>query len=131
MNNKKIIFASIAIIGVVFFSIYNYIYQNHRDIQSEKAAYTLKAVDLAKAFLDNEEEATVKYLNKTIEIEGNLSGINATSVTVDNVIFLAIEENESLPASHLLNTVIHIKGRCIGYDSLLEEVKLDQSSLIK
>lgn len=29
------------------------------------------------------------------------------------------------------NNPISVKGRCIGYDDLLEEIKLDQCSIVK
>ena len=131
MKNKKIIWALFVVIAAVSIIGYNYVYQDHRDIQSEKAAYTVKAIDLAKSFQDNEKEATAKYLNKTIVIEGSLSNIEGTSVVLENVVFFALNENETVPSPDLLNTIIQVKGRCIGYDSLLEEVKLDQASLLK
>lgn len=131
MKNKKIILVSIAVIVFAVFSIYNYVYQDHRDIQSEKASYTVNAIDFAKAFRDNEEKATTKYLNKTIVIEGSLSSIDDTFVVIENVIFFALNKNEIVPTSNLLNTVVQLKGRCIGYDNLLEEVKFDQASLLK
>ncbi len=131
MKKKKILLAILIIGLIIAFFGYNYIYQDHRDIQSEKAAYTLKATDLIQAFQGNEEEATEKYLNKTIEIEGNLSNIDGTSIVLEDVVFFALSENETPPTSNLLNTTIKIKGRCIGYDNLLEEVKVDQASLLK
>ncbi|MFT5891067.1 MAG: hypothetical protein ACI9Y7_001166, partial [Dokdonia sp.] len=33
------------------------------------------------------------------------------------------------PTSDKINTAVQVKARCIGYDSLLEEVKLDQATL--
>ena len=30
-----------------------------------------------------------------------------------------------------INDSIVVKGRCIGYDELLEEIKLDQCSIVK
>lgn len=131
MKKKKILFAAIALIAIVAVIGYNYIYQDHRDIQSEKPAYTLKAADFIQEFQDNETEATTKYLNKTIAIEGTLSSIDGNTVVVDNVIFFALSENETPPTSNQINTLVHIKARCIGYDNLLEEVKLDQATLGK
>ncbi len=128
---KKILLAAIALIAIVAVIGYNYLYQNHRDIQSEKSAYSLKATDFIKYFQDNEAKATTKYLNKTIEIEGTLSSIDGNTVTVDDVIFFALNENETPPTSNQINSLVKIKARCIGYDNLLEEVKLDQATLGK
>lgn len=130
MRNKKIVLVIFIAAVLAGYLGYNYIYQDHRDIQSEEAAYTVKATDLVKAFQYNEEDATKKYLNKTIAIEGNLSSIDGTSIVLENVVFFALSENATPPTSDVLNTTIKIKGRCIGYDNLLEEVKVDQAAIL-
>lgn len=130
-KNKKLILVVLALVIIGGIIGYNYIYQDHRDIQSEKAAYTLKATNFIKDFQTDEASATAKYLNKTIEIEGTLSSIDDNTVVIDDVIFFALSESETPPTTDQLNTVVHVKARCIGYDSLLEEVKLDQATLRK
>ena len=129
MKKKKILFATIALITIVAIVGYNYIYPDHRDIQSEKPAYTVKATSFIKEFQVNEELATAKYLNKTIAVEGLLSTIDGNTVVIEDVIFFALSENETPPTSDKINTAIQVKARCIGYDNLLEEVKLDQATL--
>ena len=129
MKSKKIFLAIIAIAIIGGIIGYNYIYQDHRDIESEKAAYTVKATDFIKEFQTNEEEATTKYLNKTIAVEGILTSIDGNTVVIGDVIFFALSENETPPTSDKINTAVQVKARCIGYDSLLEEVKLDQATV--
>lgn len=129
MKHKKKLF--IAVVGIVIAAVigYNYVYQDHRDIQSEKPAFTLKATDFIKDFQDSEEAATEKYLNKTLEIEGVLSSIDGNTVVIEDMVFFALSENETPPNRNQLNKIIQLKARCIGYDNLLEEIKLDQATL--
>ncbi|WP_299680852.1 hypothetical protein [uncultured Dokdonia sp.] len=129
MKNKKILFGALAVIILAAIIGYNYIYQDHRDIQSEKPAFTIKATDFIKDFQENETEATTKYLNKTVQIEGTLSSVDGNTIVVENVIFFALSENETPPSLDQVDNVIQVKARCIGYDNLLEEVKLDQASV--
>ena len=129
MKKRKWIYPLVILIVAAGIAGYNYIYQDHRDIKTEKAAFTVKATELTKAFQSDETAATQKYLNKTIEVQGTLTGIDGTSLVLENVVFFALSENETAPNQTKLNTNITLKGRCIGYDSLLEEVKLDQASL--
>jgi hypothetical protein len=129
MKSKKTLLAIIAIAIIGGIIGYNYIYQDHRDIESEKAAYTVKAADFIKEFQANEEEATTKYLNKTIAVEGILTSIDGNTVVIGDVIFFALSENETPPTSDKISTAVQVKARCIGYDSLLEEVKLDQATV--
>lgn len=129
MKSKKTLLAIVAIAIIGGIIGYNYIYQDHRDIESEKAAYTVKAADFIKEFQANEEEATTKYLNKTIAVEGILTSIDGNTVVIGDVIFFALSENETPLTSDKINTAVQVKARCIGYDSLLEEVKLDQATV--
>ncbi|MCC1483575.1 OB-fold putative lipoprotein [Winogradskyella immobilis] len=114
----------IAVVG------YNYIYQDHRDIASEKPAYTISAEELTQQFEADEAEATTLYLNNTIQLSGLLTSIDEKTLVLDNVVFLVLSENETTPNQTKLNTKITIKGRCIGYDNLLGEVKLDQAIIV-
>lgn len=129
MKSKKTLLAIVAIAIIGGIIGYNYIYQDHRDIESEKAAYTVKAADFIKEFQVNEAEATAKYLNKTIAVEGVLSSIDGNTVVIEDVIFFALSENETPPTPDKINSAVQVKARCIGYDSLLEEVKLDQATV--
>jgi len=131
MKKRKWIYPLLILIVAGGIIGYNYIYQDHRDIKKEKAAFTVKATELTAAFQNDETAATEKYLNQTIEVQGRLTGIDGSSLVLENVVFFALSENEEAPDQTKLNTNVTLKGRCIGYDSLLEEVKLDQASLIE
>ena len=91
---------------------YNYIYKDHRDIESEKAAYTVKAASFIKEFQLNEAEATTKYLNKTIEIEGTLSSIDENSVVLEELIFFALNKNETPPTTAVSYTHLTLPTIC-------------------
>ncbi len=107
---------------------YNYIYQDHRDIETEAAQFAMTTKSLIQEFKENTAKAETKYLNKTIEISGNISEINLKDLTLDGYIFSSF--NSELNRNELkINKTITIKGRCIGYDDLLEQVKLDQCTI--
>ena len=124
-NMKKwIVFIILIIIGIV---LYHYIYQDHRNIESEDAEYTLFSNEIINEFKINPSDAETKYLNKTIEISGNISEINTNQMTLNQTIYCQFS---SLKPNYIVNQTVKIKGRFIGYDSLLEEIKLDQCSII-
>lgn len=129
MNRKKWILA-ILLVGLVIALLgYNYIYQDHRDIASEAPEYTVDAKELAQAFQNNEEAATQKYLNKTVLVEGVVNTTNSEDLTMEPSVFFALSEKEVGNPAVSKATTIKVKGRCIGYDSLLEEIKFDQASI--
>jgi hypothetical protein len=125
MRKKIIIILSVIIIGVIG---YNYIYQDHRNIGSEKAEFVITSSDITSQFSNKLFESENKYLNKTIEISGIISEINKNDLTLDNSVFCQFSDITN--QTYEVNSSIKIKGRCIGYDNLLEQVKLDQCLII-
>lgn len=107
---------------------YNYVYKEHRDIKSEKPEFTLSADVLINSFLTNIKKSEKKYLSKTIKITGTVSEISKNNIILNEVVFCQFDTiiNQSIN-----NNTVEIKGRLIGYDDLLEQVKLDQCSFVK
>lgn len=128
-KNRKPLFLSVILILIaIAIMAYNYVYQDHRDIETEAPAYTLSAIELSVAFQKEETIATQRYLNKTMVVKGILRNSEAETLTLEPNIFFALSKNQSV--SEPTEGVIKIKGRCIGYDSLLEEIKFDQAVII-
>ncbi len=123
---KWIIILVIVIVAAIFG--YNYVYQDHRDIESERAEFTMSSSEINQLFSKNSVAAEQKFLNKTIEVSGLITDINSNDITIDDKIFCQFSDN--LEASTDKNENIKIKGRVIGYDDLLEQVKLDQCTII-
>lgn len=115
------------VIMIVAYLAYNYIYQDHRDIQNEDAEFTVIASDISNEFEVNPSASEAKYLNKTIIVSGEVSEANSNQITLNNIVFCQFNNNTT---NLKINKTITIKGRFIGYDSLLEEIKLDQCKII-
>ncbi|NAS30299.1 hypothetical protein GTQ40_04900 [Flavobacteriaceae bacterium R38] len=108
---------------------YGYLYQDHRDIASEKPTFTITSEDFLTSFLEDANAATEKFLNKTIQVTGVCTSTDEGNITLNDQVYIALDDETSL--TDLLNKEITIKGRCIGYDDLLEEIKLDQGTVLK
>lgn len=109
--------------------VYNYIYQDHRNIETEQVEFSLTPSEVFNSFSINPSDSEQKYLNKTIEISGSVTEVNKTNLTIENNVFCQF--NKNITQSIKISSTITVKGRCIGYDDLLEQVKLDQSLIIK
>ena len=121
----------IAILGLLIIASvigYNYIYQDHRDIEKEVAEFSMNAEEISVLFSENAKAAEQKLLNKTVEITGLISDINLNDITIDDRVFCQFSNGTR--TSKNKNATIKIKGRVIGYDDLLEQVKLDQCTII-
>lgn len=119
----------IAVVAIIAAFAYNYTFNSkHRDIASEKATVILSAVELNDAFTNNETLATSKYLDKVIEIKGKVTEAQMDELNLDNGVHVTLLMTEKTDIS--TNKQIVIKGRCLGYDELLEVVKIDQATVI-
>ena len=122
MSKKRIFLIILLVLGA--YVCYNYVYQDHRNISQEIATYNITANELNTAFLANSNQAEQQYLNKTITVSGTITEKTLHSITLNNKVFCQF--TSALDDALKLNTKFTIKGRVIGYDDLLEQVKLDQ-----
>lgn len=122
----SIFIISIAIIGIIS---YQYIYQDHRDISSEKVDSSLLSSELIDSFKNNSKSAEQNYLNKTIIVSGIITEQSKATITLDDMIFCSFINEKSKTLN--IRSKVFIKGRCIGYDDLLEQVKIDQCTIIE
>lgn len=118
----------IAVFGIIgFFSIRYYVYHGgKRDIQTEKAAFIVSSSAISEEFVSSVELANKKYLEKTVEVSGKVTDVENQNVIIDNSINCSFSQSVNLPEKG--QTVI-VKGRVVGFDDLLEELKLDQCIL--
>ena len=126
----KIIIAVVAFLIVIAALVYNYVFNaEHRDIANEEATIILSADALYLKFETDEASATVSYLDKVLETKGEITSVEGNDIVLNNRIQISFNsKHESLPKK---GDVLKIKGRCVGYDELLEVVKIDQATIIK
>lgn len=124
MNKKTIIIFILLISGLIV--VYLYVFKDHRNIAAEEVSYSMEAVNLFSEFQIDEVNANSRYLDKTIEVKGAVSSIDSetNSIVMDGKLFATFKDK--IPESFHPNSKIKIKGRFIGYDALLEELKMDQ-----
>jgi hypothetical protein len=125
MRKWIIIILSLIVFGIIG---YNYIYQDHRDIGSEKPAFTISSEQILEEFQINSIDAEAKYLDKTIEVFGTITKIQNQTLVLDNAVFCQFQNQ--LNSNLQISQSITLKGRFLGFDDLLEEIKLDQCYLI-
>lgn len=128
MKSRKIILFGI-LTFLMGYIIYSYVYQSHRDIASEEGVFLVQPTVIFSEFKANEEKANQKYLDKTITVFGKISSIdfNENAVIIDDKVFTVFKDK--LPQNLMKSSEIKMKGRFIGYDDLLEELKMDQCVL--
>ena len=127
-KKTKIVLASILGLGLVLFIAYKFIMTfGARDLETEKTAFTVSTKEIVNEFA-TDTSATTKYLNKAIEIKGVVTQIEEKQLILDGVVICAMKDNV---ATENKDKQVTIKGRFLGYDDLMGELKLDECSIIK
>lgn len=127
---KKILtaFSLCLLIGI---SIYCYTYKEHRNIEAETADYIVTISGLEKEFISNDSLAYIKYQDKTIELTAEVTNVDTTNkgIVLGEKLFAVF--NDSLPTDIISGKTLKIKGRFLGYDELVQEFKIDQTSVVR
>ena len=123
MKIKALVF--LLVLTLIAYFSYNYVYQEHRNIFIEKTRYHLTSDSLFNHFKNKQTEANSLYINQIIELKGVVNSISNDLLILhpgvvckldSNFVFSEISPNDS----------IKLKGRCIGFDDLFMEVKMDK-----
>jgi hypothetical protein len=136
MNNKFKIFLIIALVVVLGGSAVAYFMWNKpkRNVEDEKGI-GITASLLVKEYQQNEAEANKKYLDKTIQVTGNVSDVKnnqdgkatimLTSGDPFTGVFCTLKER---PGSINTGSSVIIKGICSG---MLTDVRLREAVVVK
>lgn len=115
----------LALVSILIFT-YFYVYKDHRDISNTKTFKSYEADQLTSIFTDDDISNDKDVLDQVIEVSGIITDQSGNNFVINNNIFVVLLKNQQVPK----NKKVTIKGRCLGYDDLLEEVKIDQASFI-
>lgn len=130
MKRKKLfLLVTLLLVLISAAVLYNYVFNSeHRNIAEEEVSIRVTADDIFSEFQDDETIATAKYLDKVVAITGKISLVESNALSLNDNIQVSFIEG-SMPEVKPKNTLT-VKGRCVGYDELLEMVKIDQASVI-
>lgn len=131
MKRKKIAFVIAALLilasaGIYFY--YGFLFKEARNIASEMPDFNISATKLLSDYDADPKKADALYLNKTIEITGKVTKETDSVIVLENTVFCLFTQKVK---PTLLNNKVTVKGKCIGYDELFQEVKIDQCTINK
>ncbi|MHA3789824.1 OB-fold protein [Flavobacterium hauense] len=129
MKKKNIrigIIAVLLVISGLLYGYYGFLYKSARNVSGEDAAFAMQAHGLAGEYVANAQKADSQYLNKAIEINGKVTEIRDSLIILDDKVVCGFDVK---PANAAVDKNITVKGRCIGFDELFGEVKLDQCTI--
>ena len=125
LSKKSKWFLTILIIVLVgTYTAYKYAYKPHTNIEELASDFS----GTSDSFLSKVKEDFSQWNNKTVELSGIITSKEEKGITLNNTIFCQFREDMNISKLQT-NQSIKLKGRVIGYDDLLDELKLDQCIL--
>ncbi|HSC54112.1 MAG TPA: hypothetical protein VLC98_10840 [Phnomibacter sp.] len=118
------------LLGVIVgsWAIWYVFFKPHRNVGSEKAAYTLSSADLSKAFA-TDTAAVTKYIDQAILIEGPITAIEGGHISFENIICNMDSTETPKLGSLQVGQSVKVQGRLTTYNDLMEEIMMDQCIL--
>ena len=121
-KRSRIIILVVVAIGLIGSIItYNYLYKGHVTMADQEALFIGSAVEFETKILANDSE----WNNKVVELSGDITALETKSITLNSSTYCQLDSvttSDGLAVGQKIN----IKGKFIGYDDLLEEVKVSQ-----
>lgn len=124
--NKKVIIISVSVLTILLVAAVGYNYVLHggaRNLSNEYTAFNLTSKVIIDEFSLQTDASNKKYLDKAITISGTITSISEKEVIIDNSIVCTLKETD---VTLRVNQKVTLKGRLVGYDDLMGEIKLDQ-----
>jgi uncharacterized protein YdeI (BOF family) len=125
MSLSKKIKIAVGIIALVLISAYavkSVIYKPHTLIEQQESVYKGNALE----FLESIKVDASQWQDKIVELSGNITSKDDQGIMLNGTIYCQMNVIEDLTELNIKQEV-SIKGRIIGYDDLLEELKLDKT----
>ena len=112
-----LVFLVLAIIGGIV--LYKYMYKPHEKTEEIESSFLGKSTD----FIKKVEVDYAPWYTKTVELTGSITAIVDNGFILDDFMYCQLREpNKGLTK----NQMVTVKGTIIGYDELLNELKLNQ-----
>lgn len=127
-KRSKILIGLVLIIAIGGYFGYRYMYKPHTAITDMEVAFEGNAMD----FLEKIKEDPESWMKgeKVIKLTGVITAKDEKGISLNESIYFQLAEDTST-AELVENQKIKIMGRIIGYDDLMEELKLDKAIIVK
>lgn len=120
-KKSKVIISLLILIAISVVVVYQYSMRPPKKIEAKKVDFT----GTSDAFLSKVKEDFSIWQDKVVVLSGTITNNDGKGVTLSDQIYCQFREDVNINSIQN-NQEIKIKGRVIGYDDLLEELKLDQ-----
>jgi len=121
LKKNKLILTFLFVLGMIGFAFYTLTMEPPTSIENRKVDFTGSADELLLKITDHTEE----WQDKIVVVSGEVTSSDDKGIMLSRKIYCQLKQVTDLQKINPSNN-ISLKGRIIGYDDLLEELKLDQ-----
>lgn len=130
MSRLTKIVSAFFLIGLVA-GVMTYLYvfhKPHRDVQQEEVQFVLTAAELLDHFVSDPNAAQARFNEAVVKVSGVAVMVEPKAILLEGGAYCQLLAE----AKHQVQEgdAISLKARVVGYDELLEEVKLDQAQVV-
>ena len=126
LKKNKVVFISSAMMVLTVGTgyVYQYISMSPKDVVEITPEYVGDATEFNFLVTDN----LSYWTGKVVQIDGKVTELTEYGVVMNGTIFCQFENGDDLQ-SIVENQQINIKGKLVGFDEILMEIKLNQCIL--
>ncbi|CAL2080231.1 hypothetical protein [Tenacibaculum sp. 190524A05c] len=125
LKKNKVITIVVSLLTISFF-VYRYTFRTNESIEDISPNYLGTSIDFTSLATTNFDS----WNTKVVQLTGEITALDKNGFTLNNKLFCQLK-NEDDSSGIKANQTITIKGRVIGYDDLLEELKLNECIQLK
>ena len=124
MNKKTKIFVAMAAVAVLIAggAYYYVMHSGARDLTTEETDFAVTTDQINGEFNADIEAANKKYLEKAVVVKGKVTNVEGLQIVLDGNVNCEFKQADP---SVKVGDMVTIKGRVVGYDDLMGELKLD------
>jgi len=132
MKKKKIIILvsllSFLVVSTTIYFIWN---KPHKNYFNAPVDISIEGTKLNEYYQNDLMDANLKFLDKILLVSGPVTKLNSRLVIIGDNIVCSLDSSHVLDTSIKLYDEISVRGRCIGYDDLFEEVRIDHCFIMQ
>lgn len=118
---------TVVVLGLIVgaWAVWYVFYKPHRDVSTEKPAYTMTSQAFSDAF-KTDTASYKKFADQAILVEGAVTAVEGNHLSLGNII--CSMDSASLPTLATLKAgdQVKVQGRFTSYNDLMEEIMMDK-----
>ena len=132
MKKKKIIILvsllSFLAVSTTIYFVWN---KPHKNYFNAPVDISIEGTKLNEYYQNDLMDANLKFLDKILLVSGPVTKLNSNLVIIGGNIVCSLDSSYILDTGIKLDDKISVKGRCIGYDDLFGEVRIDHCFIMQ